>query len=212
MVNVKICGVTNLSDVRMCVEAGADFIGNIVNIPSSPRSISPEKSHNILSNLPDAKKSVAVLIENELESIKKIVNIIDPDFIQLHGSESPQFVKKVIESVPAGVVKTIHVSGEESVEEALLFSGFCDAILLDTYSKDHGGSGQQHDWKISKEIVNQVKCDVFLAGGLNPENVARAKSIVNPYCLDVSSGVEKKPGIKDPLKVKSFIENSKSAV
>jgi phosphoribosylanthranilate isomerase len=209
MPKVKICGVKTLADAMMCASAGADYVGNIVNIPSSPRSISVEKSKKIFSLLPESTLGIAVTASKSPEEVVEIARAIDPCCVQLHGYEDPVFVEKVKEGVSCKVIKAVHVKGVESIERALEYAEFCDAILLDTYSKRLGGSGKIHDWGIAKKIVEQADCHVFLAGGLNPENIVEARNIVSPFCLDVSSGVEKSPGVKDPEKVKRFIARAK---
>jgi phosphoribosylanthranilate isomerase len=211
MVKVKICGVMSLSDAAVCANLGADFIGNIVEIPSSPRSISQESSKEILSKLSSSAKGIAVVAGKNLNEIIGAAEFIQPAFVQLHGSESLELVENVKDEVSCGVVKAIQVTGEESIAGAVEFSKVCDAILLDTPAKGFGGSGMSHDWEISSQIVKSANCHVFLAGGLNPENVTEAVSTVSPFCVDVSSGVEIRPGKKDSEKVKKFIERAKDS-
>jgi phosphoribosylanthranilate isomerase len=210
MVKVKICGVTSQADAEMCVKLGADFIGNIVDIPSSPRSISIEKSREILRSLSERARGIIVMAPQSVGDVKKVVEIIQPWGVQLHGGENLEFVKKFKEEISCQAIKVIHIKGEESIAEALAFSDHCDALLLDTHSTGLGGSGETHNWDISSQIVDTADCKVFLAGGLNPENVRKARDSVAPYCVDVSSGVEAMPGKKDPEKVRRFIEEAKS--
>lgn len=209
MVKVKICGITSLSDAAVCADLGADFIGNIVEIQSSPRSISQERSKKIISKLPSSAKGIAVVAGKSLNEIITAAEFIQPCCLQLHGGESLEFVEKLKSEISCGVIKAIHVKGEASIDEAVEFSKVCDAILLDTPAKSLGGSGESHDWNVSAKITKAAKCHVFLAGGLNPENVAEAVATVSPFCVDVSSGVERLPGQKDPEKVKRFIERAK---
>ncbi len=210
MVKVKICGVTSLSDAAVCAELGADFIGNIVEIPSSPRSVSQEMSKEIFSKLPSSAKGIAVVAGKNLDEVIRAAEFIGPAFVQLHGGESLDFVEKVKDEVSCGVVKAMYVKGVESIAEAVEFSKVCDGILLDTPAKGLGGSGMSHDWSVSARIVKAARCHVFLAGGLNPENVAEAVASVAPFCVDVSSGVEIRPGQKDSEKVRGFIERAKN--
>jgi phosphoribosylanthranilate isomerase len=212
MVKVKICGITSPADARMCVKMGADFLGNIVNIPSSPRNITTEQSKLIISALPIHVKGVVVMAPKTLDDVLETAALVKPWCVQLHGNESLEFVRRVKEELSCRVMKVIQVKGKESLAEAKNFSMVCDALLLDTPSKGLGGSGERHDWTVSTRIVNEVKCPVFLAGGLNPENVTEAVTKVTPYCVDVSSGVEKSPGVKDPDKVKRFINGAKDPI
>ncbi len=209
MANVKICGVTSMPDALSCAELGADFIGNILEIPASPRSISREKSREMLSALPAHVKGVIVMVPAELEDVIGAVESVRPDCIQLHGNESLEFVQAVADDLPCEVIKTIHVRGGESLHRAMEFSDICDGILLDTYTSGLGGSGITHDWELSSRIVKSLKCRVFLAGGLTSENVGDAIKRVDPYCVDASSGVETRPGVKDLKKVENFINASK---
>jgi len=210
MVLVKICGITTKSDAQLSASLGADYIGNIVDIQSSPRGISQEQSKAIFSSLPDSAKGIAVLAGKTVDEVISAAEFIEPAFVQLHGGESLEFAKSVKETVSCGVIKVVSVSGHESIPVAVEFSRVCDAILLDTPAKGLGGSGEKHDWSISARIVKEAKSLVFLAGGLDVENVAGAAAMVEPFCVDVSSGVEIIPGKKDPEKVKRFIEHAKS--
>lgn len=209
MVNVKICGVISRTDAEMCVRAGADFIGNIVDIPSSPRSITVERSKAILSSLPSKAGGMIVMAPKTVEEVVVAAGQINPWGVQLHGGEDMDFVEELREALSCRLVKAVSVKGEATIEEAVRFSEVCDAILLDTHAEELGGTGIVHDWQVSARIVEDAKCDVFLAGGLNPENVERAVHMVKPFAVDSSSGVEMSPGAKDPEKVRRFIEGAK---
>jgi phosphoribosylanthranilate isomerase len=210
MVKVKICGVTNLADALMCVKSGADYVGNIINIPSSPRSISQEDSEAIISRLPQDSKGIIVMAPKSISEAVKAVEIVRPWGVQLHGRESLNFVENLIKEVDCEVIKVVQVEGQDSINEALALSRICNAILLDTPSSRLGGSGKKHDWNISSEIVSRAKCKVFLAGGLTPENVGEAVKTVSPFCIDASSGVEKSPGLKMARRVRRFIKEAKN--
>ncbi len=209
MVFVKICGVTSVEDAFMCVEAGADFIGTIVDIPSSPRSVSIGKSREILSALQPRVKGVVVMASKSPQDVIEAVEFIQPWGVQLHGGEKRDFIKKVKESVSVSLIKAIPVEGEKSIDRALFFADVCDALLLDTAAGSLGGSGKTHDWRVSSQIVKLAECQVFLAGGLNPGNIIDAVKTVNPYCADTSSGVEKTHRKKDLKKVRDFVIKAK---
>lgn len=208
MVKVKICGVTSTDDALSCAQLGADFVGNILDISSSPRCVTSEKSKEIMSGLPSHVKRVIVMAPTNLEDVVDAVETVNPDCVQLHGNESLEFVQAVADGVSCEVIKTVHMRGEESLDLAIEFSDVCDGILLDTYTASLGGSGVTHDWELSSRIVKSLTCRVFLAGGLTSENVGDAIGSVAPYCVDVSSGVETLPGVKDLEKVKRFINAS----
>jgi len=216
---VKICGNTNAEDALMAAEAGADAIG-VINVANTKRYIDLEDAKTISNALPVfVSKVVVVTLDNVPigAAHDKIKSIEDTgaDCIQLHGEESVELVVDLRACMESStkIIKKIGVSGdkEKCLENALAYEDVVDAILLDTLAISGrtgaiGGTGKQHDWSISKEIVERVKKPVILAGGLNPDNVARAIALVKPYAVDVSSGVESKVRKKDALKVKRFIE------
>lgn len=209
MVLVKICGNTNRTDALIAMELGADFVGVIVEVPvSTPRKVRANKAREILSDIPGG---VMVLMPRSVEQALDYYHRVAPEYVQLHGKESLDFVKKLRKTLPCKIIKTLHVLNKSSVKEALEYAPFCDYLLLDTPSVNMGGSGLKHDWNISKEIVQAVKVPVILAGGLNPGNVGEAVKTVEPFAVDVSSGVESKPGKKDYGKVKNFIAAAKQA-
>ncbi len=211
MVIVKICGITNVEDALKCEELGADFIGTIVDVPvETPRKIGIETAREIHDEITPPVTGVAVMMPESIEEALRIYDGVLPAFIQLHGSEGVMFLKELRSLVPCNIIKTIHVKGEDSIKEAVKFSKFTDAILLDTPSKEMGGTGKTHDWEISRKIVEAVQKPVILAGGLNPENVKEAVETVRPYGVDAASGVEKEPGKKDFDKVGRFVEGAKA--
>ncbi len=211
MVLVKICGNTSKEDAAKALEYGADLIGVIVEVPvKTPRKVTLMRAKEIYSVVPQGKR-VMVLMPSGIDEVMRLCSAAEPDYVQLHGGESPEFLRELRKILQCRIIKTIHVSGAGAVDEARKFSSFCDLLLLDTLSVSMGGSGLKHDWRISKEVVSAVEVPVILAGGLNPENVEEAVRCVRPYGVDVSSGVESKPGKKDYDRVKNFIEAAKRA-
>ncbi len=218
---VKICGNTNVKDAIMAAEAGADAIG-VINVADTRRYIDLEDARAIFDALPVfVSKVVVVTLDNVPTGAAqdKIKSIEDTgaDCIQLHGEESVELIADLRACMESStrIIKKIGVSGdkEKCLENALAYEDVVDAILLDTVAGgtgETGGTGKQHDWNISKEIVERVKKQVILAGGLNPDNVARAIEQVKPYAVDVSSGVEREVRKKDAVKVKRFIEAAKT--
>ena len=216
---VKICGNTNVKDALIAAEAGADAIG-VINVADTRRYIDLEDARAISDALPVfVSKVVVVTLDNISTGAAqdKIKSIEDTgaDCIQLHGDESVELVADLRACMESStrIIKKIGVSGdkEKCLENALAYEDVVDAILVDTLAisgrtGEIGGTGKQHDWSISKEIVERVKKPVILAGGLNPDNVARAIALVKPYAVDVSSGVERELRKKDAVKVKRFIE------
>jgi|Deesub1362A_J573_1020465.scaffolds.fasta_scaffold00051_138 phosphoribosylanthranilate isomerase len=210
MVAVKICGNTEPELAVKIAQMGADYIGVIVEVPvNTPRKVTASKAREILRAVEYEASGVAVIMPTTIEEAVRLYNTVRPDYLQLHGNEPPAFVKQLRSLIPCNIIKTIHV-GEDAIKKAKDHSKFSDAILLDTSSKEMGGSGETHDWEISRRIVEEVEKPVFLAGGLTPENVKDAIKVVRPYAVDVSSGVETEKGIKDLEKVKRFIEMART--
>jgi len=220
---VKICGNTNVNDALIAAVAGADAVV-VINVADTRRYINLENAKAIFDALPVfVSKVVVVTLDNVPigAAHDKIKSIEDTgaDCIQLHGEESVELVADLRACMKRStrIIKKIGVSGdkEKCLENALAYEDIVDAILVDTAAisegtRETGGTGKQHDWSISKEIVERVKKPVILAGGLNPDNVARAIEQVKPYAVDVSSGVERELRKKDAVKVKRFIEAAKT--
>ena len=202
MVRVKICGITRIEDALHAVESGADYIGLIL-YPKSPRFLPPERRREILKRAEGALKVAVMVNPSEEEVLRAFEEGFD--LVQLHGEESLELARSVgIERV----IKAFRVREEvPQIDE-----GWKDAhaILLDTYSKGaYGGTGKSFNWDIAK-IVREKGFKLFLSGGLNPENVRRAVEEVGPFAVDVSSGVEVRPGIKDKIKVERFVKEAKA--
>lgn len=208
MTKVKICGITNLEDANRVSALGADMLG--FNFYSgSKRYVSPEYVASFVDKLADGINKVGVFVNAKVDDILFAKKLALLDAVQLHGNESSQFVAELRDRVDTTIIKAIRV---RSVSDIDSMGGFgADAILLDTYSAgDFGGIGEAFDWNIARDARQSVS-RMFLAGGLNPENVADAIQTVRPYAVDVASGVESSPGIKDPKKLEAFIKNAKNA-
>ncbi len=203
MPKVKICGITRVEDLKVAVEGGADYIG-IILYPKSPRYVPEERRKELLSQAKGVYK-VAVMVNPSEEEVFSALNQ-GFDFVQLHGEESLEFAKRIGLN---RVIKAFRI--KDRVPEISEEWKEAHAILLDTYSKEaYGGTGRTFNWDIAKEIVNRG-FRVFLSGGLNPENVSKAIEEVKPYGVDVSSGVEREPGIKDKEKVLEFLRRAKKS-
>ncbi len=201
MTFVKICGITNLEDALFASEAGADALG-FVFYKKSPRHIEPEKARDIIKRLPPFVTTVGVFADQTEAEIKGIIAETNIDIVQLHGEEPPEFCERLNKRV----IKAIRARSMENLTDIKRYKS-C-ALLLDTYDKNlKGGTGRIFNWEIAREakIFNKI----IVAGGLTPENVADAIKVVQPYAVDVSSGVEKEKGIKDHQKIKMFIEKAK---
>lgn len=197
MVKVKICGITNLEDALMATEAGADALG-FVFFKGSPRNISPEHAAAIIKRLPPFVQTVGLFVNEELATINATVDLCGLDLVQLHGEETPEFCQ----AVNRRVIKAFRVKDITSLGN--IKSYHVAACLLDTWSPDaHGGTGETFNWEIAATAATSER--IILAGGLTPENVAKAVSHVKPYAVDVSSGVESSPGKKDTVRIQAFI-------
>ena len=209
---IKICGITNKNDLQSAVNAGADAIGFIVGVESSPRNIKQKEAKKLISQVPLFVDSVVVTVPENLEKVKELCKLLHPNAIQIHGNLDTAKISSIKKSFPnLQLIRAIRAKPENAEKKASKTSKCFDAILLDSYIKGkYGGTGVVHDWDLSlkiKMIIDPIP--MILAGGLNPENVENAINYVRPYAVDVSSGVEKKPGIKDELKMINFIKRAK---
>ena len=205
MFKIKICGITNLEDANAAVSFGADALG-FVFYPKSPRVVTPETARNIISSLPQSITTVGVFVDENKAKVEETVSYTGLDLVQLHGSESPEYCNFSNEIIKAFRIKKM------SDIEALNAYNSVSAFLLDTYSPNEiGGTGQTFNWEIAVAAKKFGK--IILAGGLNPANIEEAIKLVQPYGVDISSGVEgEKKGKKDHKKMQLFIERAKQAL
>ena len=204
MIQIKICGITNIDDAMAAADSGADALG-FVFFKKSPRYITPEKAAAIISRLPVFVTSVGVFVDEPGEEILKIVEETGIDVIQLHGDEPPESCL-----LPRRVIKGIRVKSLESLEPLSEYQNIVSAFLLDAYAPGMpGGTGQVFNWEIAIEAKKFGR--IILAGGLTPENISEAIKRVRPYAIDVSSGVELGKGKKDHQKIRLFIKRARSA-
>ena len=193
-VKVKICGMTNLKDALAAVEEGADAIGFIF-YKKSPRSVTMKTVREIVLQLPTFVDAVGVFVNESAEQINKISDSCKLDRVQLHGDESPSFCKKINRRV----IKAFRVKDMQSLKKLSDYS--VSSFLLDTFSEDqHGGTGKVFDWNLAHPAKKYGP--IILAGGLTPYNVRQAIQRIQPYGVDVCSGVESQPGTKDHKKCK----------
>lgn len=198
MTRIKICGTTNLVDALIAVEAGADALGFIF-VPNTPRYLHPDEAAKIIEDLPPFITTVGLFVNAERSEINKVANDCSLDAIQLHGEETPELCL----SLKRKVVKAFRVKDESNLSRLGDFR--VSAYLLDAYVRGAmGGTGRVFDWNLAVKARQYGR--IILAGGLNPDNIASAIFQVRPYGVDVSSGVEKSPGRKDPAKIKAFID------
>ena len=199
MVRIKICGITNIEDALGAVELGASALGFV--FAPSPRQLDPLMVKEITAKLPPWVSTVGVFVNEKPERLLQIVNQTGLDWVQLHGEESPEYCREL----GLKIIKTVRIKDNSSLEKLSEYP--VSGILLDTYDPAVlGGTGRNFNWDLAIGAKKLGK-PVILAGGLNAENVVEAILKVKPYGVDVSSGVECKPGKKDYEKMKKFIEN-----
>jgi phosphoribosylanthranilate isomerase len=205
MIRVKICGITNLEDAHLAIGMGADALGFI--FAESPRRITPAKAKAIIRSLPPLVKTVGVFVNENPARIKKIKSECGLDLIQLHGDESPEICRDLM---PYSI-KAFRIQNETDIKNIKRYHGAVRAMLLDTYQKGKaGGTGKIFDWSLALK-AKETGIPVILSGGLGPENIQEAISMVDPYAVDINSGIEKQTGKKDPVLMKLLMENIKKS-
>lgn len=210
---VKICGIRNIAELTMALNAGADAVGFITEVPvDSPRKISLAEASVLISKVPVFVTSVLVIMPENAEQAIGMIQAARPMAVQIHNTLSPRELKK-IKGMNVKVIKTIPVpqnaENETLMAQVRELDGIADAVLLDTsLDGKAGGTGATHNWDISSRVVLDTRMPVILAGGLNPENVSLAVRSVRPYAVDTASGVET-GGRKDEKKVIDFIKNAR---
>ena len=198
MTKVKICGIKNLNDAIFAVDYGADAIGFV--FAKSIRKVSKEKTRAIVRKLPPFVTTVGLFVNETAENIESACRFCGLDAIQLHGNEPPNIINKLKD---IKTIKAFRIQNEKDITPIKKYKP--NAILLDGYSENQmGGTGTSFDWKIVKKLKTSIP--VIVAGGLTHLNVSQAIKIVKPYGVDVSSGVETKPGQKDKRLIRKFID------
>ena len=201
MTKIKICGITNYWDAKNAVDLGADFLGFNFH-QKSPRYVDYKKAANIAKKLSGKAKLVGVFVNESVDNIKKIYELCDLDLIQLSGNETSDFVVDLKEKTNKKIMKCFHISNSSYTYNIKNFK--FDYLMLDSFKKGfYGGTGKSFDLDIINGIDNKK---LFLAGGLNASNVKQAIKKINPFAVDVCSGVESHAGKKDYTNLKKLIE------
>jgi phosphoribosylanthranilate isomerase len=203
---IKICGITNKDDAHAALDAGADTLGFNFD-PRSPRYVAPSLARAIIEALPSEVLCVGVFVNEETpEAVERVAAESGVASVQLHGDESPEYCEALR---GRGVIKALRVGESFAPEAALNYPA--DAVLLDSFSRlARGGTGETFDWALARR-TRELVSELYLAGGLTPENVAAAVRAVRPYALDVCSGVEVSPGRKSPELMRRFAAAARSA-
>jgi phosphoribosylanthranilate isomerase len=201
---VKVCGLTRAEDALSAAQAGAHAIGLVFYRPS-PRYVTPEVAREIVRVLPPFVTAVGLFVDASAVEVRAAIAVAGVGLLQFHGSETPEFCRQF--GVP--YIKAVRVRpGTDLLQYARDYHD-AKALLLDAYVEGtHGGTGQSFDWSV---IPRTLPVPVVLSGGLNPQNVTGAIQQVRPWAVDVSSGVESAPGIKDAAKIAAFMSGVRNA-
>ncbi len=212
MAKVKICGLSTPETMQAALDAGADFVG-LVFYPKSPRDVSLEKAA-ALANQARGKAEIVVLTVNSDDPlIEAIAREVKPDWFQLHGDETPQRLQAVRAMSGAKLIKAFKIASRDDLAPIAAFSDVADLILFDAKAPEDlvnalpGGNGIAFDWS----LLGNSQGRFMLSGGLNPGNVSRAIEITGAPIVDVSSGVESAPGVKDINLIRKFIEAARAS-
>lgn len=211
-VRIKICCISSVAEAALAVRCGADAVGLVSAMPSGPGVIADDLIAAIAPTVPPPVATFLLTSQTQASAIIAQQRRCRVNTIQICDRVSADCLLELRAALPGvALVQVVHVTGEESVTEAEAVAGKVDAILLDSGNqnlavKELGGTGRKHDWRISRKIVEAVPVPVFLAGGLNPDNVADAIGQVDPYGVDICSGV-RTAGKLDEQKLRRFIKN-----
>lgn len=206
VIKIKICGITRKEDAVFAAGQGAWAVGFIF-VKSSPRYIDPDQAKKIIKILPDNVEKIGVFADDTYENIKEITLKTGITYVQLHGDESVELCSDLL-NLNIKLIKAIRIKNEENLSIINNYKTCTQAILLDTYSdKEYGGTGTCFNWEIL-EKAKDFNIPIILAGGVNLCNIDRAV-ILNPYAIDISSGVEISKGIKDHKKIKEIFNTAK---
>ncbi len=210
---IKICGLSTPETLAVALDAGADMVG-FVRFPKSPRHVTLDLGHRLSLQARGRAQRVVLLVNPDDEELAQAVEAINPDLIQLHGSETPERVAEIRSMVRRPVMKALGVAEERDLEALASYAKASEHILLDakpprTADALPGGNGVAFDWKLLKGLDPALP--IMLSGGLNPDNVAEAIRLTKPKAVDVSSGVESGPGLKDPARIEAFVRAARTA-
>ncbi len=213
---VKVCCIMSVEEARMAVRHGASALGLVSEMPSGPGPIPEDVIRAIVATIPPGISSFLLTSKTDPDAIIEQQQRTRANTLQLVDSVDSGCYERLRRALPGiGIVQVVHVTGSESIDEALAISTFVDALLLDSGNprlliKELGGTGRVHDWTISRTIRERVKIPVFLAGGLTPGNVAEAIARVGPFGLDLCSGIRKNGALDEAL-LADFMRSTKGS-
>ena len=205
---IKVCGITDLSTANFCIENGADYLG-FVSYSDSPRDISFHESKSIIDQLSSPINTVAVTVNANIDNAKEIEDS-GFNFIQCHGSETPDYLSKIKKTTNLKIIKAFGISSHNDLVNIDKYNAFCDFFLMDAKpegSEMPGGNAKKFNWDLLRD--QNINKKFFLSGGLDEDNIEIAIKNNITSLFDVSSSVESSPGVKDTLKIKQFIDRVK---
>ncbi len=201
-VRVKICGITSPEQAQMAQQYGADALGLVI-YEKSPRYVSIEQATKIRAAMTNESLAIALLVNPSESLVRQVIEQVKPDFIQFHGDETPEFCHQF--DFP--FIRAVRMREGLNIDAEVAAYRAQGGFLFDAWSDDlYGGTGHSFDWS---RLPTTTDYQLILAGGLTADNVNQAVAMTKPYMVDVSGGVESSPGIKDPQKVKVFIQEAK---
>jgi len=207
---IKICGIKTLDLLDAAIDAGADMVG-FMHFSRSPRHVSIEDLATLISAARGRVESCVVLVNPDNSCVAEVA-ALGPDWIQLHGPETPHRVEAIRAEAGVEIMKALPIGSAEDVAQVASFAEIADRILLDAKppkgADRPGGLGESFDWNLLAALDKDIP--FMLSGGLNPDNVAEAVRAVRPFGIDVSSGVERAPGEKDKRLIEAFIRNARA--
>lgn len=210
---IKICGLSTPETLDVALGAGADMVG-FVRYPKSPRHVSLDLGHRLSLQARGRAQRVVLLVNPEDEAIAQAIEAINPDLIQLHGHETPERVAEIRSMVKRPVMKAVGIAEASDLQALRPYASGVDRLLLDakpprTANALPGGNGIAFDWRLLNGL--DPKLSFMLSGGLTPDNVAEAIRLTKSQAVDVSTGVESGPGLKDPARIEAFIRAARTA-
>jgi phosphoribosylanthranilate isomerase len=209
---IKICGLSTPETMRAALDAGADMVG-LVFFAKSPRNIAIERAIELAAMARGRAEIVALMVDPKDSDVAEVVGTVRPDLLQLHGRESPQRVAVVADHAALPVMKAVGVAKPEDIALARSYLPAAERLLLDAKAPPGaahpGGNGLAFDWRLVADLDPPLS--FMLSGGLTPETVADAVRLTRPAGIDVSSGVERAPGVKDPALIEAFVRAARAA-
>ncbi|MBD3845462.1 phosphoribosylanthranilate isomerase [Bosea sp. SSUT16] len=209
---IKICGLSTPETLDAALSGGADMIGFVFH-PKSPRFVTPERAAELAAQARGKAEIVALIVDWDEKRAADLVELLKPDRLQLHGSESPELAAAIASASGRPVMKALGVATAADLDRVPRYAAMVDRILLDAKPpKDAafpGGHGRAFDWTLLTGLDPALR--FMLSGGLDPANVAEAIRVARPAGVDVSSGVERAPGVKDPARIAEFIASARKA-